>query len=114
MMPSHHKCLSYLWMHQCFPVMNYPPCCHSNSYNLALHGATHGVVPHSLPHVLHHTCVGTTSDDPCTCVQRGLSVGLFLGLEQSFSESFTSPQGYQETRRDIQDARITSFYCFYS
>lgn len=44
----------------------------------------------------------------------GLSVGLFLGLEQSFSESFTSPQGYQETRRDIQDARITSFYCFYS
>lgn len=44
----------------------------------------------------------------------GLSVGLFLGLEQSFSESFTSPQGYQETRRDIQDATITSFYCFYS
>lgn len=44
----------------------------------------------------------------------GSSVGLFLGLEQSFSESFTSPQGYQETRRDIQDARITSFYCFYS
>lgn len=44
----------------------------------------------------------------------GLSVGLFLGLEQSFSESFTSPQGYQETRRDIQDVRITSFYCFYS
>lgn len=44
----------------------------------------------------------------------GLSVGLFLGLEQSFSESFTSLQGYQETRRDIQDVRITSFYCFYS
>lgn len=65
-------CLAYLWMHQSAVVVNYSPCCYSDSHDLALHGVAQGVVPHSPPHMLHHTCVRTTGDDPRTCVQHSI------------------------------------------
>lgn len=64
--------LSYLCMHQSFPVVNYPPCCHSNSHNLVVHGVTQGVVSDSLPYMLHHTSMCPTSDDPRTCAQHNI------------------------------------------
>lgn len=68
------KCIvSYLWMHQSLPVVNYSPCCNSDSHDLALRGAAaQGVIPHSLPYMLHHTCVGTAGDDPRTCIQHNM------------------------------------------
>lgn len=53
-------------MHQRVPVVNNPPCCHSDGDDLSVHGAAEGVVPHRLAHMLHHARVRAAGDDPGT------------------------------------------------